>query len=37
MKEQMKEQQQKSDRKQEQMILDRDSILREQEELKLLN
>jgi len=32
----MKEQQ-KSDREREEMILDRDNILREQEELKLLN
>ena len=37
MKEQMKEQQQKSDREQEQMILNSDNILHEQEKLKLLN
>ena len=33
----MKEQQQNSDREREQMILDRDNVIREQEELKLLN
>ena len=33
----MKEQQYKSDREQEQMILDRDNIFQEQDELKLLN
>jgi len=33
----MKEQQQKSDREQQQMILNCDNILHEQEELKQLN